>query len=113
MEFYTYNLKEFSPSVELAEAMLLIEIENAKKSKIKGIKFIHGYGSHNVGGSICLHLKSLLPRLKKQGKIKDFIPGIDWNMAHQTTFNFIKSCPSASLDEDLNHFNIGVSIVIL
>lgn len=113
MEFYVYNLKEFSPTVEQAEGILLIEIENAKKAGVKGIKFIHGYGSNSVGGSICLRLKTFLPMLKKQGKIKDFINGIDWCLGNEKTFKFIKSCPTASGDVDLNNRNVGVSIVIL
>ena len=113
MEFYVYNLKEFSPTVEQAEGLLLIEIENAKKAGVKGIKFIHGYGSHSVGGGICLRLKSLLPQLKKQKKIKDFIFGIDWCLGNEKSFEFIKRCPAASGDSDLNARNVGVSIVIL
>lgn len=113
MEFYSINLKEFQPTVELAVANLLIEIDVAKSAGVKGLKVIHGYGSHNVGGGIRQELKSLLPRLVKQKKIRDFISGVDWNFASPKTFAFLKTCPTASLDDDLNHSNVGITILIL
>lgn len=113
MEFYVYNLKEFSPATEHAEALLVIEIENAKKAGVKGIKIIHGYGSHLRGGIICARMKTFIPQLKKQGKIKDFIRGVDWHLGNEKTFAFIKSCPTAACDNDLNSHNTGVTVLLL
>ena len=73
MEFKVVNLKEFNPSVEIALANLDIELELGKKSNLKAIKFIHGYGSHGTGGGICLAVRPHLINLAKNKKIKFYI----------------------------------------
>ena len=113
MEFLVVNLKEANPSVDVAVANMEIEIENAKKAKLKGIKFIHGYGSHGAGGVIKVEALKKLEKLKKQNKIKTFFHGTEWSLSNKSVLQFLFECPTASNDEDLNHFNSGVTIVVL
>lgn len=114
MEFLVINLKEYSPPLEVAMANLEIEIESSKKSKIvKGIKIIHGYGSHGIGGKIKLEVKKYLKKLKAKKIISDVIDGIDWNIGYRQTFDFLINCPSASSDIDLNKGNLGITILVL
>ena len=65
MDYAELNLKENSPSVDEAMAILEINIDICKKSGVKVLKVIHGYGSHGVGGAICLELRNRLRHLKK------------------------------------------------
>ena len=111
MEFITINLKENNPTVQEAIANLEIAIE-LYGEMLKGMKIIHGYGSHGKGGNILLELNKFLPLAKKQKKIKDYIKGIDWCFANEKTFKFITSCHEASLDCDLNSGNIGITVLI-
>lgn len=111
--FYTFNLKDNNPTVELAIANLEIEIERGQKCGVIGIKFIHGYGSHGVGGNIRIAVKKYLELAKKQKKIKDTISGLEWNISNAKTFDLLKICPESSSDCDLNSGNLGITIVIL
>ncbi len=113
MDFKVINLKEFNPSVELAIANLEIEIELAKSSNIKAIKFIHGYGSHGAGGAICLAVRRKLISLVKNKIIKFYITGSEWTLEDERAREIIYACPSSSLDEDIGHFNPGITIVVI
>lgn len=113
MEFITINLKEFLPTVELAIANLEIQIDIAKQSFTKGIKVIHGYGSHGKGGAICSAVKKYLIMAKRKKIIKDIISGSEWSLQNEKSLSLIFSCPSCSNDEDLNKGNVGITIIML
>lgn len=113
MEFKVVNLKEFNPSVEIALANLDIELELGKKANLKAIKFIHGYGSHGTGGAICLAVRRHLINLAKNKKIKFYITGSEWTLEDERAREIIYACPSSSLDEDIGHFNPGITIVCI
>lgn len=113
MEFTTINIKEYSPTVEEAIANLEIAIDNAKKMNTKVLKIIHGYGSHGVGGAIIMEIKKILPQLKRQHKIKDYINGANWTIANSKTFQVITEFPESATDEDLNTQNIGITIILI
>ena len=109
------NLKEYNPTVEQAIAMVQIEIENCKSNKfceVSAIKVLHGYGSHGVGGAISIELSRLLPMWKKQKYIKDYIFGSNWNTFDKSTFNLLQIDKSIS-DEDINHSNPGITIIVI
>lgn len=113
MEFYTFNLKENNPTVEIAIANLEIEIERGQKYGVKAIKFIHGYGSHGVGGTIRMAVKQYLKSALKTRKIKGVISGLEWTIACDKTFNLLEICPESAYDCDLNSGNLGITIVVL
>ena len=113
MEFKVVNLKEFNPTVEMAIANLDIELELSKKSNIKAIKFIHGYGSHGQGGAICIAVRRHLINLMKNKKIKFYITGSEWTLEDERAREIIYACPSSPPDEDLGNFNPGITIVCL
>jgi len=50
----TVNLKEENFNVELALAVVEIEIECAKREGRAALKLLHGYGSHGRGGVIAI-----------------------------------------------------------
>ena len=113
MEMFTVNLKQDSPSVELAIANMEIEIEIAKKCGIGIIKFIHGYGSHGVGGAIMIAVRNRLRDLKKQKQIKDYFSGEEWDISNAKRFELISSVSNLYGDEDLNHTNPGITFVVI
>ena len=113
MELITVNLKYESPSVELAIANMEIEIEIAKKCGVGLIKFIHGYGSHGVGGAILLAVRNRARELKKQKHIKDYFSGEEWALSNSKRFELISSVSNLYGDEDLNHSNPGITFVVI
>ena len=101
------------PSVQEAIVKMELEIEIGKLEGVVAIKFIHGYGSNGVGGLICNQVRALMPSLKKQRIIKDYIFGEDWAIANAKAFNLITKLKDCYNDEDLNHQNAGMTIVVI
>ena len=113
MDYAELNLKENSPSVSEALAILDINFEIYKNSGVKVVKIIHGYGSHGVGGAICLELRRYLRQLKNQNKIKDYLYGDEWDISNEKCFQILTSLSAHYWDKDLNHKNPGITIVVL
>ena len=113
MDYKQLNLKEDSPTVELALAMFEIELERCKLEGVKVIKVLHGYGSHGKGGDICRNLRTLCFKLKKEKKIKDFLLGNEWDLANQKCFNIVTNLKNYHDDNDLGSNNPGITFVVL
>lgn len=113
MDFKILNLKENSPSVEEAMAILSINLEISKLEGVKVIKVIHGYGSHGMGGLICFEVRKYLRQLKKQKKIKDLLFGNDWSISNSKCIEILTNLKDCYKDEDLNNSNPGITIIIL
>ena len=113
MDYKILNLKENSPTVEQALAIMEIEINSCKAEGVKVIKIIHGYGSHGVGGIICYNVRKKLLQLKKQKVIKDFMLGQEWDMSNAKCIEILTDLKDCFGDEDLGHSNPGITIVVL
>lgn len=112
-ELLTVNLKEDMPPVDIALCNMELEIELAKVSGVKAIKFIHGYGSSGYGGLICKAVRDRLFSLKKQRIIKEYIFGEDWDLNNPKCFKLITKFSGVYDGEDLNHSNAGMTIVFV
>ncbi|MDR0849957.1 MAG: hypothetical protein LBN07_00540 [Christensenellaceae bacterium] len=109
----TINIKDDYPPADSAVAKMLIEIEAAKFGGIYAIKVIHGYGSHNVGGTIKKECHLALSNLKKTGKLTDFIKGEELSPNHKL-YNKLKDyVPEIIIDPDLHYRNSGITVVII
>ncbi len=106
------NLKEFSPTVDIAIASVQIAIENAWREGVSAIKVLHGYGSHGRGGAILVELRKMLRQYKKQGKIYDYFGGESWDVFNKKTLYLLNKDKSIT-DEDLNKVNPGITIIVL
>ncbi len=113
LDLIEVNLKQDMPPVDIALCNMELEIELAKVSGVKAIKFIHGYGSSGFGGAICQAVRERLVSLKKQRIIKDYIFGEDWNLENPKCFKIITSLKNGYDGQDLNHFNAGMTIVVV
>ena len=112
MKYKSINIKENNPTVELALALLEIEIEIAKREGIVAMKIIHGYGSHGVGGEIKRALKVWLIRAKHRGMIQDYVKGEQW-LASDIAEKIKQLCPEVIGDPELFHSNSGITILLL
>ncbi|MCL2539958.1 MAG: Smr/MutS family protein [Firmicutes bacterium] len=113
MTYETINLKEHGPTVNQALGLLEIEIEIAKKSGIKVLKIIHGWGSHGTGGAIKQALKLWLPQKKSLGFITDYCPGELWPGNNEAVQKIKDECPDVLGDIELFYSNAGITMVLV
>ena len=112
MRYKVLNLKQNQPTVQLALALLEIEIEIARREGVYCMKIIHGYGSHGVGGEIKKSLKFWLMRAKKRGLIRDYVKGEQWTVS-ETAEKIKKQCPEVLGDAELYFANSGITVILL
>jgi hypothetical protein len=109
----TFNVEADLPTVDEARRMVIAEIKRAKREGARVLKVIHGYGSSGKGGAICIGLLKSFRLRKKEGVIKDFIPGEDFSIFNATTLLLLEAVPELRGDPDLNATNEGVTVLWL
>ena len=107
------NIKSDLPTVNDAIKRTTYNIRNAGAFGVTAIKIIHGYGSTGSGGTIRIEVRKYLERQKRQGFIKDFIPGESFSIFDEATRNAFISCDGLRRDSDIERHNNGITIVIL
>ena len=107
------NVEAGLPSVDEARRLVIEEIRRAKREKIRVLKLIHGYGSSGRGGKLCGALRKSFAMRKKEGVIKDFVPGEDFSIFNQTVLGMLDSAPELRGDPDLGAVNEGVTFLWL
>jgi hypothetical protein len=107
------NLEEGLPTVEQARQKMLRELEVARRSGHKGVKFIHGYGSSGVGGELRIAIGSTLQQMKQRGEVSAVVFGEDWAVNDSDTWARIKRYPALKQDRDLGRKKRGITVVWL
>jgi hypothetical protein len=101
------------PTVAEAMPLLTERLRSMKKSGVKAVKVIHGYGSSGKGGRLRKAALTLLEESKKSGLIKDFVIGEQWTKFELRTLTMIDRMPQLYKDQDLERHNRGITIVFL
>lgn len=109
----TFNVKADMPSLEDARQRVIAEIRRAKKERARVVKVIHGWGSTGKGGTLCIGLRKSFRLRKKEGVIKNFIPGEDFSIFNKTVLELIEAVPEVRGDPDLNATNEGITVLWL
>jgi hypothetical protein len=109
----TVNLKGDQPTLDEARARLDAEISRAKSAGLVVIKVVHGYGSSGRGGTLRAGLRGSLDRRVREGRIRGWIAGEDWEIFNPRAIDVLAMAPGADRDPDLGRHNAGVSILIL
>ena len=109
----TFNVEASFPTLDEARRLVIDEIKSAKRKGIRVLKIIHGYGSSGKGGTLCTGLRKSFGLRKKEGVIKDFIPGEDFSIFNNTTLSLLETVSELRGDPDLNVTNEGVTILWL
>lgn len=104
------NLEEGFPTVEQARQKMVRELDVARRSGVKGVKLIHGYGSSGTGGEIRLAVGRALQEMKRHGSVACVIYGEDWSVSNADAWALIKLHPALKQDFDLNRKNRGITI---
>ena len=113
MKIETINIKEDYPPADVAVVMMEIEIDRLAKSDTLALKVIHGYGSHGVGGEIKKQVQARLFELKRQKRIKDYIPAEQFGYLARKDKYILDKLPELVYDFDLGNYNNGITIVLL
>jgi hypothetical protein len=113
MSLRTINLEADLPSLEEARRQAIDEIRRAKRDGIRVLKLIHGWGSSGKGGKLCHGLRKSFALRKKEGVIKDFVPGEDFSIFNPAVLAMLDAVPGLRGDPDLNLTNEGVTLLWL
>lgn len=112
-KYKTFNLEQGMPAWEEAERRLINEISNARKTGVKVLKIIHGYGSSGAGGKLKLETRRFLADRKRRNLIRNFVPGEEWSRNSAAARDLLSTYPALKDDMDLNRSNEGITIVVI
>ncbi|HVP11606.1 MAG TPA: Smr/MutS family protein [Phycisphaerae bacterium] len=107
------SIKSGMPTVEEARARLKVELDRARSEGSLVLKLIHGYGSSGVGGTLRRGVRASLRKRLKEGQIRAFVPGEQWDIFNEAARRILEECPELASDQDLNHYNEGITLVLL
>ncbi len=107
------NLEEGHPTVNVGLLHLDRALAAARSEDIPLLKLIHGYGSSGVGGRLREEVWKTLDRLTHNGRISGFIPGEDFRLSNEASWELVKRDKTIKLDRDFGRANRGITIVIL
>ncbi len=108
-----YNVEAGMPTLDDARRTVIEEIKRAKREGARVLKLIHGYGSSGKGGTLNTGLRKSFRLRKKEGVIRDFIPGEDFSVFNQTTLALLEAVPQLRGDPDLSATNEGITVLWL
>jgi len=112
-EIREVNIKYDLPTVNDAVKRVTYHIHEGKRSGLKIVKFIHGYGSSGKGGKIRTGVRDYLQSQKQKGVIKDWIAGDEFTIFNEKVLKAFRLCDELRKDSDLEHHNNGVTFVVL
>jgi hypothetical protein len=107
------NIEAGFPILDEARRSVQAEIRRAKRERIKVLKVIHGYGSTGKGGALNVGLRKSFKLRKKEGVIRDFIPGEEFSIFNQAVLDLLAAVPELRGDPDLDAVNEGVSFLVI
>ena len=87
------NIEYGMPTVDVAIPLLNERLRSLKKSGVKAVKIIHGYGSTGKGGKLRKATFSLLDQMKASGLIRDFVIGEQQSKFEVRTLTLIDKMP--------------------
>jgi len=109
----TYNVEADLPVLEEARRRVAEEIRRARREGARVLKIIHGYGASGRGGVLGVGLRKSFALRRKEGVIREFIPGEDFSIFNPVTLALLEAVPEARGDPDLGATNEGVTVLWL
>ncbi len=107
------SIKSGMPTVDEARALLADAIASAESEGCRVMKLVHGYGSSGKGSALKSALRSSLRKRRKEGKIRSFIAGEDFETFSPETLEALHEYPELGDDSDFNKSNEGITMVLL
>ena len=109
----TLNVEAGLPTLEEARKRVLDVIRSSRKSGVRVLKVIHGYGSSGKGGTLCVGLRKSFSLRKKEKVIREYVPGEDFSIFDPRTVSLLEEVPELRGDPDLDATNEGITVVWL
>ncbi len=109
----TLNIEAGLPTLDEARRRVIEEIRQSKRAGVRVLKIIHGYGASGKGGKLRTGLRKSFALRKKEGVIKDFIPGEALSIFEDGTLKLLEAVPEFRGDPDMNTINEGVTVLWL
>jgi hypothetical protein len=113
MSFRTFNIEANRPTLEEARRLIIDEVRSAKRQGVRVLKVIHGYGSSGKGGTLNHGLRKSFALRKKEGVIRDFVPGENYDIFNSTVLAMLEAVPAMRGDPDLSATNLGITVLWL
>lgn len=88
-------------------------LASARAERVPLLKLIRGYGSSGVGGRLREEVWKALDRFEHNGLIAGFIPGEDFRLSNQASWELVKRDKTIKEDRDFGRANRGITLVIL
>lgn len=107
--FKTVNIEKGMPRLESAKVMLQDQIVMAKRTGIKVLKIIHGYGSTGTGGILRTELRKIIQGIKNS----TVIYGENFSIFDGQTRLALAKYPDLRKDKDLENANQGITFILL
>jgi hypothetical protein len=107
------NLEEGRPTVNVGLLRLDHALAAARADGVPLLKLIHGYGSSGVGGRLREEIWKALDRFQRNGSIAAFIPGEDFRLSNQASWELVKRNKALREDRDFGRGNRGITMVVL
>jgi hypothetical protein len=107
------NLEEGHPTVNVGLLRLDRALVAARSEGVPLLKLVHGYGSTGVGGRLREEVWKALDRFQRNGFIAGFIPGEDFRLSNEATWELVKRDKAIKQDRDFGRGNRGITIVVL
>jgi len=107
----TINLEAGMPSVDKAMARLDAELSAAKRSGVRLVRVIHGWGSSGTGGKLREACRSFLKQQKAAGRIRNLVTGVDYSKTASAGRDLIRRYPDLLSSERSDRHNPGITFV--
>ena len=113
MNLKTCNIEADFPTLDEARRLIVEEIRKSKREGVRVLKIIHGYGSSGKGGALQHGLRKSFALRKKEGVIRDFVPGENFTIFSPVVLEMLEAVPALRGDPDLSNTNEGVTVLWL
>ena len=109
----TIQLKVGAPTVDEARRRLLAEMDAARKSGVRVLKVVHGWGSSGEGGVLGPAIRRSLRLRAKEGRARLVVPGERFSADTLEGRELLERHPGLRRDSDCNRGNPGITLVEL
>lgn len=105
-------IKSGMPTVDEARSRLADAIASAKSEGCRVLKLVHGYGASGEGGALKSAIRSSLRKRRKEGTIRSFIAGEEFETFSAETLEALHEYPELRDDSDFSKSNEGITMVL-
>ena len=107
------DLERGRPTADEALARLRDGIRTFQRTGVKYVRIVHGYGSTGQGGVIRKAAQAYLADLRRQGRLRGFLPGERFGPADAEAIALVAAFPELRNLHDWSASNPGISIVVI